>query len=380
MSFIQYFHVACESIFTICCLCMIVYVLRTKKTSEGPTRAIIGLLIADCVMNMGDAMDFAFRGVMTDVGRIMVSWGNFFLYISAFVIVFFAAVYVGAVVQLRGGGGKKILLTVIYLICAIGVILVILSRVFGFYYVINDHNVYERLDSFWIHLVIAESAGVLFLISALLNRDRFTRREMTAVCCLCFLPVIANILQMFFFGISFNVFAMFIAVLLVVVVYKWTVSEKEIIHHSMKLTPLSIDHLSEDMDHFMMELGIDSQTRLRTRLKMEESLLRIRDKYGEDTRIDFTANMPFGKPRIKIEVAGEPFNPLMRAEAEAEDWSAGLLNSTGISPNYSYFAGRNVIRLNLPTKRINLALKALITVTIGLLAGYLGTLILSVDG
>ena len=47
--------------------------------------------------------------------------------------------------------------------------------------------------------------------------------------------------------------------------------------------------MSEDMAKFMDECGLSSRNSIKARLKMEESQLRLSDRYGEDARINFYA-------------------------------------------------------------------------------------------
>jgi Na+/H+-dicarboxylate symporter len=143
------------------------------------------------------------------------------------------------------------------------------------------------------------------------------------------------------------------------------------------LTGHDIDALSELLDSELRELGTELQNRLRIRLTVEESLLRLRDKFGEETTVNFIVSSMFGRPYIQIEHEGEMFNPLSKTQVELEDWSGSLLTSVGLSPTYSYSRGRNVLRLMLPAKRMNPAIKVIIMIAAGIILGMIGNMMLS---
>ena len=61
----------------------------------------------------------------------------------------------------------------------------------------------------------------------------------------------------------------------------------------------------------------------------------------------------------------------MAMEVSMEDWSGSLLTSVGLYPQYGFSKGKNVLKLNLPGRKMNPALKLLIGIAIGALLGFL---------
>ena len=127
----------------------------------------------------------------------------------------------------------------------------------------------------------------------------------------------------------------------------------------MKLTPwqktfplhaYQIDLFSERVDEALREIKTERLNRLRIRLSLEEALLRLRDRFGQDAEVSAVIASRFGRPFIQIELEGEAFNPLSRTETELEDWNSSLLTAVGLSPRYNYTGQVNVLKLTLPHK------------------------------
>ncbi len=146
---------------------------------------------------------------------------------------------------------------------------------------------------------------------------------------------------------------------------------------SYTLSSEDIERFSETLEEKLKLVDMEQQNRIRIRFSVEESLLRMRDRFGEKAEVTLTMRTRFGRPVLQIDQAGERYNPLSKTEVELEDWSGTLLTAVGLYPQYSYARGRNILRLNLPAHRMNPALKILIAVAVGTVLGLTLTALLS---
>ena len=137
------------------------------------------------------------------------------------------------------------------------------------------------------------------------------------------------------------------------------------------LTALSIDLFSEELEDLLTQTGVERQNRLRIRLSLEEALLRLRDRFGEEQRVGMSVRNSVGRVTITLETEGDAYNPLSSEDVELEDWSSSLLTAVGLSPRYSYAGRKNTLRLVLPKPPMNPLLKFLIAVVGGMLIGFL---------
>ena len=143
------------------------------------------------------------------------------------------------------------------------------------------------------------------------------------------------------------------------------------------LNSLDIEIFSKVLEEKLVQAGVERENRIRIRLSLEEALLRMRDRFGETGVVQLSVLLHFGRPILQVSLEGERFNPLSKREVEIEDWSGSLLTAVGLYPQYSYSRGRNILRLNLPTHRMNPALKLLIAIILGTVFGTLFVHLLS---
>ena len=139
----------------------------------------------------------------------------------------------------------------------------------------------------------------------------------------------------------------------------------------LPLNAEGIDRCSEFLEEKLQGIQMERQNRLRIRFSVEESLLRMRGRFGEDAFFCLKTEERFGRMLVRIEQEGDVYNPLNKTEAFIEDWSGPLLTQVGLAPTYAYSAGKNILRLSLPGKSMNPALKMLIAVAVGILLGLL---------
>ena len=144
-----------------------------------------------------------------------------------------------------------------------------------------------------------------------------------------------------------------------------------------KLDGPGIDGFSELLETLLKEQSVERQNRLRIRLSFEEACLCLRDRFGSDRTFTFVYGRRFGRPFLELVTDGPMFNPLGQREKDVGVWSGTLLTMAGAIPTYRFDGGHNVIRVDLPVKRMNPILKILIFVLAGVVLGMLGLAVLN---
>ena len=151
------------------------------------------------------------------------------------------------------------------------------------------------------------------------------------------------------------------------------------IKQTYHLNSADIDTCSEDLSQLLETYGLERQNRIRIRFMIEELLLRFRDRFDESTEYQLVVSSRFGSPYVQIDLAEEPYNPLNQVEHELDDWVGSMLNSLGISPQYNYSSGHNILRIALPARKMNPVIRTLIAIAMGVLGGLLLKAILPAD-
>ncbi|MBR1762015.1 MAG: cation:dicarboxylase symporter family transporter [Eubacterium sp.] len=136
-------------------------------------------------------------------------------------------------------------------------------------------------------------------------------------------------------------------------------SEKTI----LKLTPESVDIVSESVREFLNNLQAPKKNIIETRLTVEEMLLDFMDKFGQDKEFTYAQSNFLGKPYITISVEGEPFNPLEKdSDDEFGNWSSALISSADFAPTYSFDRGINSLTIRFSKKETNPIIKLLLAI------------------
>lgn len=140
-----------------------------------------------------------------------------------------------------------------------------------------------------------------------------------------------------------------------------------------------LDLFSAWLERVQLEMGVERQHRLRVRLLLEEVLLRMRDRFGEGPLVTATCERPLGQPRVRLEIACDQFNPLGLVDTELGEWESSLRTAIGLSPQYSYEGGHNVIRLSLPVRSMNPVLRIALAIGTSVLVGFLGVRLIPLE-
>ena len=141
---------------------------------------------------------------------------------------------------------------------------------------------------------------------------------------------------------------------------------------TLPLTGETIDKISEKAESFLIALNTEKANILRIRLSIEETLLRLLDKFGEGVFITVNIGKHLRRPIISIELECEPYNPLTSNKSEFGDWGDSLLSSISINPEYSYNHGKNIIVFNLVKTSKNPAISLITAIVVGMFFGILG--------
>lgn len=151
-------------------------------------------------------------------------------------------------------------------------------------------------------------------------------------------------------------------------------------HHerveTFNLSPQGIDALSAWLSDMLTTLHVDRKNCLRACLMLEELLLRMQENLGEEINGTALVEQRVGRPQIRLEMDGAPFNPMNQTAEAFGDWNSSLMTATGLHPKYSYSFGKNTLRLTLPNKRRTAVFKTLLAVLIGVALGYAGLFLL----
>ena len=138
----------------------------------------------------------------------------------------------------------------------------------------------------------------------------------------------------------------------------------------------SIDDFSDWLTESLGAIKTEKRTILKIRILLEEILLRAKEHFGEEAELSARLEGSFRHIYVRLELAGEAFNPLSETNAELGDWNSSLQTAVGITPKYSYSWGKNVLKVKVPGKKMNPVLLIFLAILVGVLLGLAGSYIL----
>ncbi len=220
-------HIAFEFWSAIFCGIAIICVLVTRFQDKKKSKLMIYQLLFMSLLNIFEMLAYAFRGNDTQIGIYLVRISNFIVFLINHVLLILGTHYICYRMGNKSGKGTKITKISVTTLCVIGIILLVLSRIFGFYYGFDAQNRYYRLsDSFWIMAAIQMTAIIILVNFTFFHWKQFKPLEKIAYLSYEILPVVASGIQIFTYGVSLSTIAATYSVLLMFVLYEIEYSEK----------------------------------------------------------------------------------------------------------------------------------------------------------
>lgn len=342
----------------------IVQVIRGKKKDTRSAWLLVGILITGLLLNALETLTYLFAANMSEEAPAFIGASSIFSLIFLYILVALETEYLWRKTKLEGGTENSMLRIVGLSFCGIGMAAVFL---YGIVHV-----------PFWLYLLILDLALMPLFIQTVLNRGVFYGRAFWAYLSLSLLPALVEIFHYSVdWGASLYIIAVSVSILIIYTTYRRETSENTKVMIDQPLTNQNIFLVFDGLDRFMMSFDMEKMNRFKVRMTIEEVLLRMQEKFGEEETFSAFAFVSNGRPQIRIEKAGKMFNPFSQDEEEAQNWSGTVLTSIGLNPVYSYAGGKNIVKLSLQRLEMNPALKIMIALFIGLVAGYMCTHVLS---
>lgn len=148
-----------------------------------------------------------------------------------------------------------------------------------------------------------------------------------------------------------------------------------VVNEALVLHGAAVDRVAEMAGDFAKTLNMERSNILRTRLSVEEILLRWMDNFGEGIPFHFVIGYRMGLPYLSLELTGDVCNPLI-TEEDQDEWSAALMDKLGLAPKFTYEKGKNRVVFQLKKRRWNPAVKLLVIIVLATLVGMAGKYLL----
>ncbi len=185
------------------CLIAAVCMLLSDNFDRKKRKWLFLMQFFTALLLFNDALAYVFRGYPGQTGRVMVYLSNFLVFFISDVVMFFFNAYVCSYLFQNGKQKKTIREQSVSVICIVGMCLVVVSQFTNLYYYFDADNFYHRNDAYIISFLIPVT-GMLIDLSLLIEyRKNVSRKIFVSLLSYIVLPLLAAIIQIFYYGLSF---------------------------------------------------------------------------------------------------------------------------------------------------------------------------------
>lgn len=242
---VQSIHISMEVWGSVFCL-LAVICIHYSALEEKRKKLLMYLELCTALLTLSDSIAWACQGAVGIKAYYLVRISNFVVFEMNDMILMLANAYVCVNIPNSEKKLTKDLIRVklVYAIGFIGALLVVITQFTGFYYYIDENNVYHR--NTWFPLSVAVCLlGMMIDLSLLLQyRKRMNKHIFLSLVSNIMLPILACVALVFYYGISFTNIAITISMIFMFVV--------AIVEQEKELAAARVDvMLSQIKPHFI---------------------------------------------------------------------------------------------------------------------------------
>ena len=188
------------------CVILALAILLTKSISGKRRNVLAVMAVASAMILAFERCAYMFRGDVSDLGFYMVRISNGLVFFFLLFIPFLVNQYLKDLYKNEGGVEKpSIPLKIADVVFVIGTALLIISQFTGLYYTFDAQNVYQRSMTFVLVYIPPILMVMLQMVSLIKHQSNLPKALSLSLLASLILPVIASLIQLFAYGISFSV-------------------------------------------------------------------------------------------------------------------------------------------------------------------------------
>ena len=201
----------------IAALCM----FMSSNFDKEKRKWLLSIMLTSAFLLLSDAFAWEYRGRPGNVAYWVVAVSNFLVFVLSDVMLALYNGYISIVIYKRDNirlkqiPDKRILM--VYIIAAIGIGMCILTQFLHIYYYIDDNNFYHRNSGHIISMIIPIIGMIIDASIIIENRKRIKQLTFVSLLSYMFLPFVAVIVQMFYYGVSLTNISISISMILMFV-------------------------------------------------------------------------------------------------------------------------------------------------------------------
>lgn len=290
-------------------LAVAVYLIGDKKAKE--TSNLILIQLSSAIVLVCDAIAWVYRGNTTQIGYYAVRISNFLCFVINYINLMLYTRYIKVCIQKKEKLNRycAYLIKTVYLITIIGIVLVVISQFNHMFYNFDASNRYYRGQWCWLLQVIGIIGLLIDLIVLLCYRRRLKKLKFWALLSYIVLPILAEIILLFYYGLSLAYFAITISTiimfmsLLIEQTDKLARREKELadMQVNIMLSQIQPHFLYNSLNSIYYLCGKDTQAARRAISNFADYLRGNLDSLKRNTPIPFSTELKHVEVYLSLE-------------------------------------------------------------------------------
>lgn len=212
MTVTGYTHVAMELWGVIFCLISSLCICISGLPKTKSNRIFLTIHLNNALLLFADAFAWIFRGYPGTTGRYMVHISNFVVFIVNYMMLFLYTEYLVCYIG-QDTKWKRVWRKSIWILVSVSIISVVISQFNHMYYYFDAQNTYHRNELFFLSQALGIAGSMINAVVLLKARKEIRKKEFGVFMTYLILPIIAMILQLFFYGIALLNIAITVSVL-----------------------------------------------------------------------------------------------------------------------------------------------------------------------
>lgn len=199
----QSLHIALLMWGFVFCLIAALCMLMSKNFNKEKRKWLLLMQLSCAILLGSDAVAWAFRGYPGNVGFWIVKISNFLVFLYSDIVLMMYHGYVCCYLFEKHPKQKnRFWINAVYIVCFLGMLLVIISQFTNLYYRIDAQNFYHRNPAYIISMIIPVCGMALDLGLLIYYHRNISREMLVAMISYELLLIVAVIIQTFYYGIS----------------------------------------------------------------------------------------------------------------------------------------------------------------------------------
>lgn len=192
-----------------------IFLISGHKFKNNSRGTLILILLTTGILLTFDALSYVFRGSTTQAGYYIVRISNFMVFTLNYATTFFYSFYCVEFIKssqlsfkiLRSPryGAKNeipVYLYIVFYACIIGITLIILSQFKGFFYFIDNKNIYHRGPLYPLSIVLGLSPGLTIVVMLFQSKKVLQKNVFISLLLYPFFPIVGIFCALCVYGIS----------------------------------------------------------------------------------------------------------------------------------------------------------------------------------